>query len=315
MRDFPFRKRFFHLSSVLCCYHRGDIPECITSRVNSGVPVGEPQEQRQTVPWATAVDDISQPDLRHYTREAATVSDTSVAAPVVMADECDSVLQTFVGNGKKIDLCINSGVLRVVGNSCFVTVAKNEGHIVITGNKGHLQVHENRGCIRYTGNHGLVEVGTASKDIGRVVYTGNGGKVKRMKMNAADGKCDVEGSCTRNPSPSKQQDGHQAKKVEAHNELIVNGINVCISSKAKKDSHQRVTKENVSPEKLERTSRDSGHCCCHESKKAWRQTSSKIGEEEAEILISRLRNFEAVNLSNFELENWCLNLATELISL
>jgi hypothetical protein len=232
-----------------------------------------------------------------------------------MANECDSVLQTFVGNGKKIDLFINSGVLRVVGNSCFVTVTKNEGQIVITGNKGHLQVLENRGYIVYTGNHGLVELGTASRDIGRVVYTGNGGKVKRMKKNAVDGKCGVEQSGTRNASPSRQQDGHQSRKVETHNELIVNGINVCISSKAKKDSHQRATKENVSPEKLERTSRDSGHCRCHGSKKSWRQTSSKKGEEEAEILISRLRNIEAVNLSNFELENWCLNLATELISL
>jgi hypothetical protein len=232
-----------------------------------------------------------------------------------MADVCDSVLQTFVGNGKKIDLCINSGVLRVVGNSCFVTVTRNDGQIVITGNKGHLQVIENRGYIGYTGNHGLVEVGTASEDIGRVVYTGNGGKVKRMKTDGVDGKCGVERSGTTNPAPSKQEDGHQAKKVDTRNELGVNGIEVCINSKSKKDSHQGVTKENVSPEKLKRTSRDSRGCSCHESKKAWRQTSSKTGGEQAEILMSRLRNIHVVNLSNFELENWCLNLATELISM
>jgi hypothetical protein len=232
-----------------------------------------------------------------------------------MADGRDSVLQTFVGNGKKIDLSINSGVLRVVGNSCFVTVVKNEGQIVITGNKGHLQVTENRGYIGYTGNHGLVEVGTTSKDIGRVVYTGNGGKVKRMKTKGTDGKCGVERSSARNPSPSKQEDGRQAEEIDAHSELSVNDIDVCINSKSKKDSHQGVTKENISPEVLKRTSRDSGRSFRHESRKVWRQTSSKFGGEEAKILTSRLRNIPAANLSNFELENWCLNLATELVSL
>lgn len=231
-----------------------------------------------------------------------------------MADVCDGVLQSFVGNGKKIDLFINSGVLRVVGNSCFVTVTRNEGQIVITGNKGHLQVIENRGYIGYTGNHGLVEVGTASKGIGRVVYTGNGGKVKRMTTNGLDGKCGVELSGTTNPSPSKQEDGHQGEKVDTRNELSVNGVEVCFNSNSKKDSHQGVTKENVSPEKLKRSSRKSGNCCCNGSKKKWRQISSKIGEEEADILTSRLRDIQAVNLTSFELENWCLNLATELIS-
>ncbi|PNF39428.1 hypothetical protein B7P43_G11783 [Cryptotermes secundus] len=232
-----------------------------------------------------------------------------------MADVCDGVLQTFVGNGKKIDLFINSGVLRVVGNSCFVTVTRNEGQIVITGNKGHLQVIENRGYIGYTGNRGLVEVGTVSKGIGRVVYTGNGGKVKKMTTNGLDGKCGVEPSGTTNPSPSKQEDAHQGETVGTRNELIVNGVEVCFNSNSKKDSHQGVTKENVNPEKLRRTSRESGNCCCHGSKKIWRQISSKIGEEEAEILTSRLRDLQAVNLTSFELENWCLNLATELISL
>jgi hypothetical protein len=232
-----------------------------------------------------------------------------------MADVCNSVLQTFVGNGKKIDMSINSGVLRVVGNSCFVTVTRNEGQIMITGNDGHLQVIENSGYVCYTGNRGLIEMGTASKSIGRVVYTGNGGKVKRMKTNGVDGKCGVEGSGTTNPSPSKQEDGHQAEKVDTLNELSVNGIEVCINSKSKKDSHQGVTKENVRPEKLKRTSRGSGKCCCHESKKVWRQTSSKSGGEEAGILISRLRNIQAVNLANFELDNCSLNLVTELISL
>jgi hypothetical protein len=266
------------------------------------------------VPWATTVDDISQADLRHFTRQATNVFDTSVAAAVVMADKRDSILQTFVGNGKKIDLLVNSGVLRVVGNSCFVTVTRNEGQIVITGNKGHLQVTENRGYIGYTGNHGLVEVGTTSKGIGRVVYTGNGGKVERMKTKEMDGKCGVEGSGARNPSPSKQDDGRQAEEANAYSELSVNGIKVCIDSKSK-DSHHGATKENINPEKLQRTSRDSGNFCRHESRKAWGQTASKNAGQEAEILLSRLRNIPDANLSNFELENWCLNLATELVSL
>jgi hypothetical protein len=206
-----------------------------------------------------------------------TSSNTSVLAALVMADERGSVLQTFVGNGKKIDLSINSGVLRVVGNSCFVIVARNEGQIVITGNKGHLQVIENRGYIGYTGNHGLVEVGTTTKDIGRVVYTGNGGEVKRMKTNGADGKCGVEESSAKNPSRSKQEDGRQAEEINTYSEIGVNGINVCINSKSKKDSHQSVTKENISPEELKRTSRNSGYSCHHESRKVWRQASSKIG--------------------------------------
>ncbi|KDR22206.1 uncharacterized protein LOC110827118 [Zootermopsis nevadensis] len=234
-----------------------------------------------------------------------------------MEDECENTSQTFVGNAKKIDLSINSGVLRVIGNNSFVTVTKNVGQIMIIGNKGHVQVTENTGFIGYTGNNGLVEVGTTSKGIGRVVYTGNGGKVKRMKTNGVIGKRDAEKSSTKNPLPPKQE-GQPAKKTDVQSELRVNKVEMCINSKSKQGIHKGVTKENISPDKLKRTPMPQVGTC-YEVKNVWRQASSKSDEQKKAkiktIKTSRRKIIQVSNLSNFELENWCLNLAAELIAL
>jgi len=232
-----------------------------------------------------------------------------------MEDQCGSSSHTVVGCGKKIDMTVNSGVLRVVGNSCSVTVIRNEGQIVITGNKGHLQVTENKGFIGYTGNNGVVEVGTTSRGIGRIVYTGNGGTVKRMKVGLS-GKCGVQRSSDKKPPPSKQEDGHQAKNVDVQSELRVNGVEVCLDSKSKQDTVQGVAKENVSPKKPKRTSTTGVHSCYCEARKVWLQTPSKEGKEKnSRIQTSLRKNIGDVSLSNFELENWCLTLATELLAL
>jgi hypothetical protein len=231
---------------------------------------------------------------------------------VVMGDACDSTSQTLVGNGKKVDLSVNSGVLRVVGNNCCVTIIRNEGQIMITGNKGHLQVTENAGCISYTGNHGLIEVGQTTKGIGRVVYTGNGGAVKRMK-NGTGGKC-AEGCSTQNQPPSKKEDD-QIRKENVQSKVRVNGVKVHINSDPKKDIHQGVTKENINPEELQSKSAQPVGCFWQESRKVWVRTSSKSGDQKnGGVKAFHRRNIQLVNPSDTELHNWCLNLATELFA-
>jgi hypothetical protein len=231
-----------------------------------------------------------------------------------MADGREDTLQTFVGNAKKVDVAINSGILRVVGNNCFVTVIRNVGQIIIIGNKGRVQVTENTGHIAYTGNYGLIEVGSSSKGIGRVVYTGDGGTVRRMKTKGVGGKCDAERSSTRNPLTS-EQDGQQAKKTDVQSEIRVNEVEMCINSKSKQGIHKGVTKENVSPDKLKRTP-VAPVGTFYEVRKVWRQASSKGDEKKkARIQGSRRKIIQVANLPNFELENWCLNLATELVAL
>jgi hypothetical protein len=229
----------------------------------------------------------------------------------VMEGACDSISQTFVGNGKKVDMSVNSGVLRVVGNNCFVTVTRNEGQIMITGNKGHVQVVENAGCVSYTGNHGLIEVGPTTKGIGQVVYTGNGGSVKRMK-NGVGGKCGVGESSTKTQPPLKKEGGHHTRKGDVQREVRVNGVQVCINSESRKDIHQGVTKENINPEKLQSKSTKPSGSCWQDSRKVWQQTSSKNSEQKnggAKTL--RWRNIQVTNVSDIELQNWCLNLAIE----
>ena len=231
---------------------------------------------------------------------------------VVMGHTCDSTSQTFVGNGKKVDLSVNSGVLRVVGNNCCVTIIRNEGQIMITGNEGHLQVTENAGCISYTGNHGLIEVGQTTKGIGRVVYTGNGGAVKRMK-DGAGGKC-AEGCSTQNRPPSKKEDNH-IRKEDVQSEVRVNGVKVRMNSESKKDIHQGVTKENINPEELQSKSPQSVGCCWQGSRKVWVRTSSKSGDQKnGGVKALHRRNIQLANSSDMELYNWCLNLATELLT-
>ncbi|KAJ9576962.1 hypothetical protein L9F63_006488 [Diploptera punctata] len=151
---------------------------------------------------------------------------------------------TYVGNGKKVDVTLNSGVLKVVGNNCFVTVNKNDGQIIITGNKGHLQVIQNTGHICYTGNNGLIEVGKTFKGIGQVVYTGNGGVVRRMKTSAFSEKCTTAKSSVKTPEP-KMEEGKKVRK-EVQGELRVNGVEVSMKAKSK----QSVGKENSGREKL-----------------------------------------------------------------
>jgi len=234
-----------------------------------------------------------------------------LSGPVVMGHACDSTSQTFVGSGKKIDLSVNIGVLRVVGNNCCVTIIRNEGQIMITGNRGHLQVTENTGCINYTGNHGLIEVGPTAKGIGRVVYTGNGGVVKRMK-NGGGGKC-AEGCSTQNQPPSKKEDRHQIRKEDVQNKVWVNGVKMCINSESKKDIHQGVTKENINPEELQSKSSQPVGCCWQKSRKVWVHTSSKNGDQKnGGVMALHRRNIQLANPSDTELCNWCLNLATEL---
>jgi hypothetical protein len=185
---------------------------------------------------------------------------------------------------------------------------------MITGNKGHVQVTENTGYISYTGNNGLVEVGSTSKGIGRVVYTGNGGTVKRMKKKGVIGKCDAERNSTKNP-PASKQDGQQAEKIDVQSGLRVNEVEMCINSKSKQGIHKGVTKENIIPDKLKRTPM-APVGTYYEVRKVWRQTSSKSDEQKkARIQASRRKIIQVANLSNFELENWCLNLATELVAL
>jgi len=228
-------------------------------------------------------------------------------------DACDSRSQTFVGNGKKVDLTVNSGVLRVVGNKCCVAITRNEGQIMITGNKGHLQVTENAGCISYTGNHGLIELGPTAKGIGRVVYTGNGGAVKIMK-NGAGGKC-AEGCSTQNQPPPKKEDRHQFRKEDVQSKITVNGVKVCINSDSKKDIRQGVTKENINPEVLRSNSPQPVGCCWQESRKVWVQTSSNNGDQKnGGVKALHRRNIQLANPSYNELGNWCLNLATELLT-
>ncbi|XP_069687532.1 uncharacterized protein pirk [Periplaneta americana] len=188
-------------------------------------------------------------------------------------------MQTIVGNGKKVELPRNTAVLRVVGNSCFVSVARNEGQILVTGNKGHVQVAENLGHIYYTGNNGLIEVGATTQGIGQVVYTGNGGKVTRMKTSGASGR---------------QESQPRAKKVNVQSELIVNGVEVCLNQKPKQ---QEATPASSCRQEARRTP----------SKKYVRKTTN--------IQLSHTRNIQVVNLPNLDLENWCLNLATELVAL
>lgn len=229
----------------------------------------------------------------------------------MMGDACGSTSQTVVGNRKKVDLSVNSGVLHVVGNNCCVTIIRNEGQIMITGNKGHLQVIENTGCISYTGNHGLIEVGPTAKGIGRVVYTGNGGAVKRMK-NGAGGKC-AEGCSTQNQPPSKKEDRHQITKEDVQNEVRMNGVKMCINSESKMDIHQGVTKENINPEELQSKSPQPVGCCWQESRKAWVHSTSKNGDQRSGGVKALHRsNIQLANSSHTELRNWCLNLATEL---
>lgn len=273
--------------------------------------VGEVQEQCRPTP----VDDIRRAGGRHDHCKSGVRLVKKLSGPVEMEDACDSTSQTFVGNGRKVDMSVNSGVLRVVGNNCCVTIIRNEGQIMITGNKGHLQVTENAGCIIYTGDHGLIEVGVTTKGIGRVVYTGNGGAVKRMK-NGAGGKC-AEGCSTQNQPPSKKKDGHQIKKEDVRSKVMVNGVKVCINSESKKDIHRGVTKENVNPEELQsKSSQPVGcYCCCcwQESRKVWVQTCSKNGDQKnGGVKVLRRRNIQLANPSDIELHNWCLNLATEL---
>jgi len=261
--------------------------------------VGEPQEQcRQTL-----VDDIRRAGHSHCHCQSGVWPVEKLCAPVVMGDACDRTLQTFVGNGKKVDLSVNSGVLRVVGNNCCVTIIRNEGQIMITGNRGHLQVIENVGCINYTGNHGLIEVGPTAKGIGRVVYTGNGGAVKRMKSDDG-GKC-AEGCSTQNQPPSKKED--------VQNKIRVNGVKMCINSESKKDIRQGVTKENINPEELQSKSPHPVDCSWQESRKVWVHTSSKNGDQKnGGVKALHRRNIQLANPSDIELYNWCLNLATEL---
>jgi hypothetical protein len=181
---------------------------------------------------------------------------------------------------------------------------------MITGNKGHLQVTENAGCISYTGNHGLIEVGQTTKGIGRVIYTGDGGAVKRIK-NGAGGNC-AEGCSTQNQPPSKKKD-NQIRKEDVQSKVRVNGVKVCINSESKKDIHQGVTKENINPEELQSTSPQPMGCCWQESRKVWVQTSSKNGNQKnGGFKVLHRRNIQLANPSAIELQNWCLNLATEL---
>ena len=261
---------------------------------------------------ATLVDDITRAGRRHgHCTSSDRLVERSTSA-LVMEDAGEGISQTFVGNGKKVDMSVNSGVLRVVGNNCFVTITRNEGQIMVTGNKGHLQVTENAGCISYTGNHGLIEVGPTTKGIGRVVYTGNGGSVKRMK-NGVGGKCGVGGSSTKNPPASKKEDGHQTRKADLQSEGKVKGVPECINSESKKDVHRGVTKENINPEKLQSKSTKPVGSCLQESRKVWLQTSSKNGEQKnGGLKVLHRRNIRVANLSDTELRNWCVNLATEL---
>jgi len=269
--------------------------------------VGEVQEQC----CLTLVDDISRAGGRHGHCKSGVRLVEKLPGPVVMGDACDNTSQTFVGNGKKVDLSVNSGVLRVVGNNCCVMIIRNEGQIMITGNNGHLQVIENAGCISYTGNHGLIEVGTTNKGIGRVVYTGNGGAVKIMK-NGAGGKC-AESCSTQNQPPSKKEDGHQIRKEDVQSKVRVNGVKVCINSESKKGIHQGVTKENINPEGLHSNSPHSVGCCWRKSRKVWLQTSSENGDQKnGGVKALHRRNIRLANPSETELHNWCLNLATEL---
>ena len=232
----------------------------------------------------------------------------------MMGDVCDSTSQTFIGNGKTVDLSVNSGVLHVVGNNCCVTINRNEGQIMITGNRGHLLVSENTGCISYTGNHGLIEVGQNIDGIGRVVYTGNGGAVKRMK-NGAGGKCD-EGCSSKNKPQSKKEARHQIRKEDVQSKVRVNGVQMCISSESKKDIHQGVTKENINPEKLQSKSPQPVGCCWQEPRKVWVQISSKNGDQKnGGVKALHRRNVQLANPSANELHSWCLNLATELVIL
>jgi len=269
--------------------------------------VGEVREQCRLTP----VDDIRRAGGRHEHCKSGVRPVEKLSGLVVMGDACNSTSQTFVGNGKTVDLSVNSGVLRVVGNNCCVTIIRNEGQIMITGNKGHLQVTENAGCIIYTGDHGLIQVGVTTKGIGRVVYTGNGGTVKRMK-NGAGGKC-AEGCSTQNQPPSKKEDRHHIKKEDVRSKVVVNGVKVCINSESKKDIHRGVTKENIDPEELQSKSPPPVGCCWQESRKVWVQTSSKNGDQKnGGVKVLRRRNIQLANPSDIELRNWCLNLATEL---
>ena len=208
---------------------------------------------------------------------------------------------TYVGNGKKVDMPINSGVLKVVGNNCFVTVNKNEGQIIITGNKGHLQVIQNTGHICYTGNNGLIEVGKTSKGVGQVVYTGNGGVVRRMKTSSASEKCNTTKSSTKMPQEPKKEEGHKIRK-EVQSELRVNGVEVCMKSK----SRQGVGKENSGHEKLKRTST----APAGSKKVVWPNQGST-----RRVSLTRATNIQLINVNDFDLENWCFGLATELVNL
>jgi hypothetical protein len=184
---------------------------------------------------------------------------------------------------------------------------------MIIGNRGHLQVTENAGCIEYTGNHGLIEVGPTTKGVGSVVYTGDGGAVKRMKIGA-EGKC-AEGCSAQNQSPSKKEERHHIRKEDVRSKVRVNGVEICINAESKNDIHQGVTKENINPEKLQSKSSQPVCCCWRESRRLWPQTSSKNGDQKnCGVKALRRRNIQLDNPSDTELRNWCLNLATELVT-
>ena len=213
---------------------------------------------------------------------------------------------TFVGNGKKVDMPTNSGVLKVVGNNCFVCVKKNEGQIIITGNKGHLQVTQNTGNICYTGNNGLIEVGKTSVGIGQVVYTGNGGIVKRMKTSDNSEKSNTTKSSKLPKEPKMEEEQKPKKKVES--ELRVNGVEVSMKTKSSKS----VGKENSGHEKLKRSG-----TAPTVTKKVVLQNKSGKGESKSARRVSLVRtsNIQLLNVNDFHLENWCLGLATELVHL
>ncbi|PSN57553.1 hypothetical protein C0J52_00547 [Blattella germanica] len=221
--------------------------------------------------------------------------------------------QTYVGNGKKVEVPTNSGVLRIIGNNCYVTVAKNEGQILFTGNKGHLQVNQNIGNIAYTGNNGLIEVGKTCKGIGQVVYTGNGGVVRRMKSKPEAEKCSATKTSTKNPPPPPQEQKPEELKKEVQSELRVNGVEVRMNRKSMKSG---VSKESSGHQKVKRTSTAPASCCKQARNVVWPTANLKTEGKVTRInMSSGISNIELVNVNNFELENWCLNMGTELLAL
>ncbi|XP_063233667.1 uncharacterized protein LOC134537303 [Bacillus rossius redtenbacheri] len=81
----------------------------------------------------------------------------------------------FSGDGRKIRVRTNHGLLHVCGDRTRLKVEVNLGTIVYTGRRGRVEVARNLGCVRYLGDGGVVQVGRASA--GAVVYSGSGGSV------------------------------------------------------------------------------------------------------------------------------------------